>query len=120
MKTLLDANAILRYLLGDVEEQSNASAEQIKAGCEVNIEVLAECVYVLSRVYSADRDAISIALIKFLDEVACTRAGVAKCALEIFAQKNLDFVDCVLLAESRVNSRRVFTFDKKLNRELMK
>ncbi len=120
MRTLLDANACLRYLLDDIEEQAQAATECIERGCEVDIEVLAECVYVLMGTYQVDRSLVSDTLTGLLDEVACARMRVAKAALGFFAQTKLDFVDCVLLAEKRVNGREVFTFDKKLARELDK
>lgn len=44
-QTLLDANAVLRYLLEDIEAQATKVEQAIIRGAEVTIEVLAECVY---------------------------------------------------------------------------
>ncbi len=119
MSTLLDANACLRYLLGDIEAQAAKTAEVIKTGAEVTAEVLAECVYVLGGVYKVDRGNICKTLLVFLDEVDCARKQVLKAAFVYFEQHNLDFVDCILLAESRVNNKDVLTFDKKLAKALV-
>lgn len=114
-KTLLDANAALRYLLEDVDGQAARVACAIHEGAEVTIEVLAECVYVLERVYRVPRSHIAEALAILLDDVVCRRGRVAGSALGYYSGGSLDFVDCVLLAEADVSHRKILTFDKKLN-----
>ena len=47
MRTLLDTNACLRYLLCDNEDQATQVSELIEKGAEITLEVLAECVYVI-------------------------------------------------------------------------
>ena len=119
MKTLLDANVCLRYLLYDIEDQALAATKFIEDGAEVTLEVLAECVYVLDGVYGVGKAEISETLRNFLDEVFCSRMAVAKCAFIYFAMLKLDFVDCILLAEWSVNDREIATFDKELKKKLL-
>ena len=114
MEKLLDANAVLRYLLEDIQEQSDCVAETIEAGAEVTVEVLAECVYVLSGVYHVSRLDIAESLGILLDEVTCRRKRVAAAALGLYSGSSFDFVDCVLAAEVSENGREALTFDKKL------
>lgn len=114
MEKLLDANAVLRYLLEDIREQSDCVAETIEAGAEVTVEVLAECVYVLSDVYHVSRSDIAESLGILLDEVTCRRKRVAAAALGLYSGSSFDFVDCVLAAEVAENGRAALTFDKKL------
>ena len=114
MEKLLDANAVLRYLLEDIQEQSDCVAETIEAGAEVTVEVLAECVYVLSGVYHVSRSDIAESLGILLDEVTCRRKRVAAAALDLYSGSSFDFVDCVLAAEVAENRREALTFDKKL------
>lgn len=114
MEKLLDANAVLRYLLEDIQEQSDRVAETIEAGAEVTVEVLAECVYVLSGVYHVSRSDIAESLGILLDEVTCRRKRVAAAALGLYSGSSFDFVDCVLAAEVSENGREALTFDKKL------
>lgn len=114
METLLDANAVLRYLLEDVPDQADTAAEAIGSGAEVTVEVLAECVYVLSGVYYVSRSGIAETLGILLDEVTCRRKRVAAVALGLYGGSSFDFVDCVLAAEASENGRRVLTFDKRL------
>ena len=114
MEKLLDANAVLRYLLEDIQEQSDVVAETIEAGAEVTVEVLVECVYVLSGVYHVSRSDIAESLGILLDEVTCRRKRVAAAALGLYSGSSFDFVDCVLAAEVAENRREALTFDKKL------
>lgn len=114
MEKLLDADAVLRYLLEDIQEQSDCVAETIEAGAEVTVEVLAECVYVLSGVYHVSRSDIAESLGILLDEVTCRRKRVAAAALGLYSGSSFDFVDCVLAAEVSENGREALTFDKRL------
>jgi len=82
--TRIDANVILRYLLGDHPEYSPRAAEIIEtsavfAACEV----LCEVVYVLGGVYSVDRNTIKEKLIEFisLDTVVVDDVRVLTVAL---------------------------------------
>lgn len=113
--TLLDANACLRYLLEDNDVQAERVAHAVSDGAEVTVEVLAECVYVLSGVYHVPRSHIAESLGILLDDVDCDRRRVARVALGLFSGSNLDFVDCVLAAEHDAAGREVLTFDRKLN-----
>lgn len=114
MEKLLDANAVLRYLLEDIQEQSDVVAETIEAGAEVTVEVLVECVYVLSGVYHVSRSDIAESLGILLDEVTCRRKRVAAAALGLYSGSSFDFVDCVLAAEVAENGREALAFDKRL------
>ena len=118
MRTLLDANAILRHLLDDIPEQADATEKAIESGAETFPEVIAECVYVLSGVYELDRSAISSALLALLLEIECERKPIIENALRVYVDNNLDFVDCVLVSAHRITGQEVLTFDKQLNKEL--
>ena len=53
---ILDANAVLRYLLNDNAEMASEVEEVIKSGSAyVTIEIIAEVTYVLKGVYSVSR-----------------------------------------------------------------
>jgi predicted nucleic-acid-binding protein len=115
--TRIDANVILRYLLGDHPEHSKLAAEAIDhSAVFVASEVLCEVVYVLSGVYSVDRVAIKEKLTEFihLDSVAVDDVQVLTEALEMFAGNKIDFVDTLLYAYNKVRGDRVVTFDQKL------
>ena len=115
MEKLVDANVILRYLLNDIPEQSEKAAEVIESGAFTLPEIIAEVVYVLLGVYKIPRSEIYDALKSLLEEVSIGSRAVVLKALEIFAEKNVDFVDCIIIARSKILGDTVVSFDKKLN-----
>lgn len=116
---ILDTNMILRYLLNDNKEMADEAEKIIKQGnAKVTIEIIAEVVYVLKGVYSIERDLIKISLLNFLSEIQADEKDILKAGLEIYGKQNLDFVDCILYAYSKVKGYEIKTFDKKLKKLL--
>lgn len=118
MRILLDANAALRYLLGDEPAMAEKTKQAIGFGAFLLPEVLAEIVYVLSGVYAVPRAELAEKLDAFLDEVQCDRPAVLRKALATFGAKKLDFVDCLLFAYHAEEGDAVVTFDKDLRKLL--
>ena len=81
MRVLLDANAVLRYLLGDEPAMAEKTKQAIGFGAFLLPEVLAEIVYVLSGVYAVPRAELAKKLDAFLDEVQCDQPAVLRRAL---------------------------------------
>ena len=116
---MLDANAILRYILNDNEKMALEVAEIIKKESSiVTIEVIAEVIYVLKRVYGIDKQLIIESVLDFISDINVVEKDVLKLGLETYANNNLDFVDCILYAYKNLKKYDVFTFDKKLKRLL--
>lgn len=112
---LLDANVILRYLLADDPGMADKAEEWIASGvAHATMEVLAEVVYVLQKVYKTDRRDIAEAVSGVLRQLECADKRVAETALSVYADTALDFVDCVLCARHRVRGDEIATFDKPL------
>ena len=118
MKTVIDANVILRYILNDNEAISAEAKEIIDNKAETLVEVLAEVVYVLKGVYKAERTDICEYITCILHEVELNEKEVVIYALQIFSKSNLDFVDCLLVSKNHLLGRKIFSFDKKLNIQL--
>lgn len=118
MRKLIDANVILRYLLGDHPQMSEMARQIIEDGAFTLPEVIAEVVYVLKGVYKIERDEIGRTLIEFLDEAAVENQEAVCEALSLFAVTSLDFVDCILIARHRILGEEIASFDKKLNKML--
>ncbi|MBQ3442546.1 MAG: PIN domain-containing protein [Selenomonadaceae bacterium] len=117
-KLLVDTNVILRCLLRDNEEQARMADEVIKAGARTLPEVLAEVDHVLRTFYNVERKDIAEQLFKALELIEVERPTVMFRAVEIFAKTKLDFVDCILVAYHELENVEVFSFDKKLNKQL--
>jgi len=111
---ILDANAILRYILDDVPEQADQVEEIIQTTTvKVLPEVIAEVVYVMTKSYDISYAETSEYVCSFLDDVNC-KYDLLVNAVKLFGTANIDFVDCILHEHSKQPDCRIFTFDKKL------
>ncbi len=112
---LLDANAILRYVLEDNREQAKIVAEEIRKGSCTTLEVIAEVVYVLSGVYRIPRHETSWIIHCLMLDLRVEGERSLRYAMGIFDRTSLDFVDCLLIAYHKVLGLEVLSFDRKLN-----
>ena len=70
-KALLDANAVLRFLLRDNEEQFIYIRKMVRTiSCYVTLEVMAEVCYVLEGLYQVSREDIISCFLGLKMEVA--------------------------------------------------
>lgn len=118
MRTIVDANIILRYILNDVPEQSMAAKAVIETGVTTLPEVIAEVVYVLIGVYKIDRSIIRDALLTVLEEIEVDEADVVAMALKLYGTKSIDFVDAELYSRKQILGDHIISFDQKLNKLL--
>ena len=113
----VDANVVLRYLLDDHAELSEKATQIIEnERLHLSFEVMCEIVYVLLGVYKVSRSEI-VELLKTLlerENVDTTDSAISGMALDLFMQKNVDFVDALLCAYHQKRADRIFTFDKKI------
>ncbi|MDR2206553.1 MAG: PIN domain-containing protein [Flavobacteriaceae bacterium] len=114
---IFDANVILRIVLRDhpamVEEAKKRLSSDV---CFVPVEVVAEIVYVLSKVYGVERTLIAqtMADVANVNNIVVAQQHVVLHALRVYASTAFDFVDCLLIGYAREDKYDVFTFDKKL------
>jgi len=119
--TLVDTNIILRYLLNDIPKQSEIARQELKSGnVKILMQVIAEVIYVLDKVYKIDRKEISENLFKvfFLDGVVVENDEVIFFAVAEYRDSNLDFVDELLYAYGKIRGMSVKTFDSRLNKKI--
>lgn len=118
---LIDANVILRYLLNDHAEMSLTAKTLISTGnAYTKPEVIAEAVYVLKNVYQIKKPEIRTFIYSLLRDIACEEAECVLSAIDTYASISLDFVDCLLIAYHKIKHENIFSFDKKLNKQLGK
>ncbi len=121
---LPDTNVILRYLLEDnklLYEKAKELFEKVRSGDEKVVileSVFVECVYVLLKFYKVPQDDISAKLRGLLHYKGVLNRDKEDLleALTIFAEKNIDIVDCVLCAKAKNNHIPLVTFDKNLKK----
>ncbi|MDI9369987.1 MAG: type II toxin-antitoxin system VapC family toxin [Synergistaceae bacterium] len=119
----IDANVILRFLLGDNEELGPA-AEAVMLAVErgdlsvwCDSVILAEVVWVLSSFYKVERAKITECLLPLLKMKHFVMAEKDRMisALELFSGPVPHFGDACLCAVARdVSEGRIISFDKKL------
>jgi len=120
---IFDTNAILRFILQDNQEMADSVEQQLSKNiCYIPVEVIAEIVYVLLKVYHISRTIIAQTVMDLTDtdNITVAQNDVVRCAMEIFSSSTLDFVDCLLIGYAREKQYTVFTFDKKLKNHLDK
>ncbi len=117
---MLDANAVLRFLLQDVDGQFQQVKTVIRTEkCYITLEVLAEVCYVLEGVYQVPREDVVRNFRRLNNDVTILNADVLLRALEIYGgMLKLDFVDCLLYGYNRERGIEIVTFDKKLKKRL--
>ena len=128
VKKLIDANVLLRYLLQDDDalfKKASALLERVKVGEETVVipeSVLAECVYVLMKVYKIDRQIISEklgGLFAYKGIVNSDKKDLMDSIL-LFSQTQLSIVDCIVCSKSINSGMSLFTFDDDLRNAFSK
>lgn len=124
--SVVDANAIVALLLGGDRadfERARAFFDPVREGSArafIPSAVIAECVYVLTRVYKVGRAEAASKLLALLDYRGVeTESASVRGALELHRDRNVDFVDALVVAISRERGWEVFSADRDLEK-LMK
>jgi len=119
MVYLLDTNVILRFLIGDDEKflaQSKTIFEEIESSqiqVEILDSVLMEVYFVLTKFYKIDKnDAISdLKTILAFDGVVNHNKAILFETLTLMENKNIDFVDALICAKSKLQGYKKLSFD---------
>lgn len=118
---LLDTNAILRYLLDDIPEQSAAVEKLLRADIDLILTdmVLAECEWVLRSHYKLDRKTICGLLGSALSLQGVTIPGedVLNDAIIYYRWHKIDFTDAYLVASAaQFGTDTIATIDRDFDR----
>jgi predicted nucleic-acid-binding protein len=123
-KYLLDTNVLLRFLLDDHAELSEAAAclfQQAADGeCLLILTDLgiAEAIWVLTSFYKLERQTVAESLAKMIVKagIQCPTLEPTLDALARFKASNCDFFDCYLAAQAAASGVAVASFDKDLKK----
>lgn len=123
-KSLPDTNVIIRYLVKDnpgLYARARDFFDKVRNGGSKAVileSVIAECVYVLTRIYKVPKEKAAEALIDILHYKGIANDDRKELiqALELFSERNIDIVDCILYAKSNKPDTALFSFDAGLNR----
>jgi len=123
-KILLDTNVVIRFLTRDNEEYYLKSVEifrDIESGKTEALLmdfIFAEIIYVLKRIYKYSKNDITSVLKKLLlyKNLYTENKLITFEALEIYADKNIDFADAMLCAKQKLEGFEIISFDKDIER----
>jgi predicted nucleic-acid-binding protein len=123
IRSLPDTNTIVRYLVKDdlsLYAKARDFFDKVKNGSEKAVileSVIAECIYVLTKIYKVPKDKTSNSLINILRYKGIANDDQKELirALTIFSEKGLDIVDCILCAKAAGGGDKLFSFDEELN-----
>ena len=116
---LLDANIILRLLTNDTPAQAKTVAGLINNAHPSELElpdvVLAEIVWVLQSYYCLKKPAIITCLRALVEtkSIKLNRALLEQ-IIVLYQNNNISYIDAYLAARSKLESKLLFTFDKRL------
>ncbi|MHB8881940.1 MAG: PIN domain-containing protein [Thermodesulfovibrionales bacterium] len=122
-RSLPDTNTIVRYLVADdptLHAKAREFFEKVKNGgarAAILESVIAECIYVLTKIYKVPRDRAAESLIDLLHYKGIINDDRQELisALTLFSEQRLDIVDCILCAKAAASRDHLFTFDTDLN-----
>ena len=119
-KILLDANAILRYLLDDIHEQHLSVKKAIEnRDCFCILSVMQEVVYILEAYYQVPRSEISSNLLPVKEIIEIEDEDVFVSAIQHYTETpKIDFADCIMCGYQKNRNVDILTFDKKLQKKL--
>lgn len=123
-RSLPDTNTIIRYLVVDepaLAAKATLFFDGVKNGAAKAVileSVVAECVYVLTKTYRVPKERAASSLIDLLRYKGVVNEDRNELieALSLFSNRNLDIVDCILLAKSVSRGDDLFTFDTDLSK----
>ena len=80
--------------------------------------VIAECIYVLTKIYKVPRSKAAASLIAILHYKGIANHDRKELihALTLFSERNIDIVDCILCSRAASAEVSLFSFDDELNK----
>lgn len=123
-RSLPDTNTIVRYLVADdpaLHGKAKEFFDRVKHdGVKAVIleSVIAECMYVLTKIYKVPRGRAAGSLIDILRYKGIANDDQQELirALTLCSDYGLDIVDCILCAKAASAEDHLFTFDADLNK----
>lgn len=124
VSNLPDTNVLIRYLVRDNEslfDKAKDFFDQVKAGSARAVileSVIAECIYVLTKIYKVPRNEAAESPIdsRRYKGIANHDQRELIRALALFSERNLDIVDCILCVKAAAPHLSLFSFDRELNK----
>ena len=124
MVYLIDANVIIRFLVGDHKEHLKIATEIFRQieNAEIEVEILdsvmMETLFVLTKFYNLPKSEVIADLKRLIALRGVTGDKVLLIeTLNIIDDKNIDFVDALICAKSRLQGYRKLSFDADMHKK---
>jgi predicted nucleic-acid-binding protein len=113
---IIDTNILVRLAVDEgfstiIEDSLSESGKGF-----IHSTVLMESMYVLKSVYGIDKLKICDFLSSVLQNYKIATDEINFVALSLFSEENIDFVDCMVIANAIIYNCLPFSKDKKLNK----
>lgn len=123
-RSLPDTNVLIRYLTRDVEAlyvRAKDFFDKVKEGSARAVileSVIAECIYVLTKIYKVPKSRAAESLIDILHYKGIANNDQKELirALTLFSEQSIDIVDCILCVKAAGPNTSLFSFDSDLNK----
>lgn len=123
-RSLPDTNILTRYLTRDDETlyaKAKEFFDKVKEGSTRAVileSVIAECVYVLTKIYEVPKNRAAESLSDILHYKGIVNHDQQELirALALFSERNIDIVDCILCVKAAGPNTSLFSFDGELNK----
>lgn len=124
VRSLPDTNIIVRYLIADdpgLYAKAKDFFDNVKRGSVKAVileSVIAECVYVLTKIYNVPRHRAAVSLIDLMRYKGIANDDQQELirALSMFSERAIDIVDCILYVKAVTSEDHLFTFDEYLQK----
>lgn len=124
VRNLPDTNILLRYLTRDDEPlfaRAKEFFDKVREGSTRAVileSVIAECIYVLTKIYKVPKSKAAESLIDILHYKGIANLDQKELirALVLFSERNSDIVDCILCVKAAGPESVLFSFDIDLNK----
>lgn len=121
---VIDTNAFLRLLLNDIPKQADQVEQLILQARRGQVKIIVpqiilfEIDFILRKYYGFGKKEIvgklqSLVLASYF---VIESRDIFQKALFLYSENTISFVDCFLVAKSRIEEVNIFTFDKDLNK----
>lgn len=120
----IDTNVLVRVLVEDVEQphQTQVARALVCSTPQVYVSqiVQVETVWVLESAYKFDKMSIIQALEQLSQNDALVLQQVESflLAIELYRQSSVDFSDCLVLVDNQQQQIPLYTFDKRLSKQI--
>ncbi len=123
-KLILDTNGFLRFLLNDIPKQTEEVNKLLIKAKAKKIEIFVpqiivfEIEFALDKYYKFPKTEITdkLRVLFATPYLKIQDKEIFQEALQLFKDKNIDFVDCFLVSNANSKNASLFTFDKNLQK----